>query len=353
MRHRFRGGVAIATLLFLSSCVSPGSRGSGVPPAGFLTELSGAASVSPSDIWAVGRYQDLGHSDAPFTEHWDGRMWTQIGAPVGRWTFGARLTAVAAAGARDVWAVGAGQNNGEEQTLIEHWDGVRWTIVSSPNASRRTNDLVAISVIGARDIWAVGEYHGPVKSQTLTEHWDGFAWTVVPAQDPAAGINHLNGVTGVSTDDVWAVGFRRESDQTMLQTLIEHWDGHRWSAVTSPDRGQSASLTGLVALTSDDVWAVGSYETGDRFLPLIEHWDGKSWTIKPGPDTFNVQVQAVAARSVSQIWFGGASTRGSGDEWLLQRWDGNRWARIAAPSAATGIVNAIILDEAGVWAIGT
>jgi len=309
--------------------------------------------VSATDIWVVGAYQDSGQSSVPFTEHWDGSKWTQVDAPFGPWTFGAHLSAVAAAGPRDVWAVGAGQNNSEEQTLIEHWDGARWTIVSSPNGSTRTNDLVAITAISAGDVWAVGEYYGPVKSQALTEHWDGSSWSVIPAQDPAVGINHLNGVTGLSAADVWAVGLRRDSNQTSVQTLIEHWNGHHWTVVSSPNRGQSASLSRVVALAADDVWAVGSYGTGDRFLPLIEHWDGTSWTVKPGPDTFNVAVQAVAGALPSQIWFGGASTRGNGDEWLLQRWDGSGWTRIPTPSGAAGVVTAIVLDEGLVWAVGT
>jgi hypothetical protein len=84
----------------------------------------------------------------------------------------AHLSAVSAVGTRDIWAVGAGQNTGEEQTLIEHWDGASWAIVASPNASVRTNDLAALDVIGANDAWAVGDYLGTVRDLALTEHWD-------------------------------------------------------------------------------------------------------------------------------------------------------------------------------------
>ncbi|HEV3310045.1 MAG TPA: hypothetical protein VG815_05970, partial [Chloroflexota bacterium] len=180
--------------------------------------------------------------------------------------------------------------------MIEHWDGASWAIVASPNASVRTNDLAALDVIGANDAWAVGDYLGTVRDLALTEHWDGAHWTLVDAEDPAAGINRLSGVSAVSPTDVWAVGFRRESDSTSPQTLIEHWDGLHWKVASSPSPGRTASLTSVHAVSAGDVWAVGNYDNGNTFLPLVEHWDGASWTIESSPQASNATMQAVAAR---------------------------------------------------------
>ena len=344
-----------AILILLTGCFQssgpPGARSCGPAPS-TQVDLSGATTISASDTWIVGLYQNQGPA-VPFTEHWDGHAWTAVDAPAGPWVQAAHLSAVSAVGTRDIWAVGAGQNTGEEQTLIEHWDGASWAIVASPNASVRTNDLAALDVIGANDAWAVGDYLGTVRDLALTEHWDGAHWTLVDAEDPAAGINRLSGVSAVSPTDVWAVGFRRESDSTSPQTLIEHWDGLHWKVASSPSPGRTASLTSVHAVSAGDVWAVGNYDNGNTFLPLVEHWDGASWTIESSPQASNATMQAVAARGPKDVWVAGASSQGHGDDWLIQHWNGTSWMQTAPAQGATGIVNAILAGGDDTWAIGT
>ena len=43
-------------------------------------------------------------------------------------------------------------------------------------------------------------------SQTLIEHWNGTTWSVVASPNVGTQLNGLNGVTAVSTSDIWAVG---------------------------------------------------------------------------------------------------------------------------------------------------
>ncbi len=169
----WRSLALVAILILLTGCFQssgpPGGRSCGPAPT-TQVDLSGATAISASDTWVVGLYQNQGPA-VPFTEHWDGHAWTPVDAPAGPWVQAAHLNAVSAAGTRDVWAVGAGQNTGEEQTLIERWDGTSWAIVASPNASVRTNELAALDVISANDAWAVGDYLGTVRDFALTEHW--------------------------------------------------------------------------------------------------------------------------------------------------------------------------------------
>ena len=83
----------------------------------------------------------------------------------------------------NVWAVGetTGVNGsfGTGQTLIEHWDGTSWSVVTSPNAGggspSAANELLRVAAISANDIWAVGRFLDPNTNvyRTLTEHWDG------------------------------------------------------------------------------------------------------------------------------------------------------------------------------------
>jgi hypothetical protein len=352
-----RISVAALPILLCSCAQNSGpvdSRGICGPAPPTTVILNAAAAVSPSDIWTVGLYQEQGSSGVPLAEHWDGQHWTVVQVPVGPWTTRASLNAVSAAGPRDVWAVGSGQNVGEDQTLIEHWDGARWTIVRSPNLSARSNYLAALDVIATDDAWAVGYYYSPTRVLVLTEHWNGSSWTVIPAANPAIGMNSIAGISGTSSNDVWAVGLRRESDSVPQGTLVEHWDGRRWALVSSPSPGQSSSLTAVTAVSPDDVWAIGSYAQGDTFLPLFEHWDGTSWSVQAGEKALNVTMQSVASVGPADIWAAGASSQGQGDNWLIQHWDGSRWVTTTAAPGATGSVNAILpVNPADVWAIGT
>jgi hypothetical protein len=51
----------------------------------------------------------------------------QVGLPNRHFPAIERLNAVSADSATDVWAVGTVQRGERQSTLIEHWDGTRWT----------------------------------------------------------------------------------------------------------------------------------------------------------------------------------------------------------------------------------
>jgi len=184
-----RPPVACLLATILSACALPWGTAQQIscgPAPSSKVVLSGATAVSATDLWVVGIYQDRGPAE-PLTEHWDGRRWTAVPAPVGSWTVTAHLNVVSAAGSHDLWAVGGGQSVGtEERTLIERWDGSDWTIIASPNAGERWNHLAALDVLAVDDAWAVGSYQQSSSLLTLTEHWDGKVWSLVPGVNPAA-----------------------------------------------------------------------------------------------------------------------------------------------------------------------
>src|SRR5205807_495772 len=115
----------------------------------------------------------------------------------------------------------------------------KWSAVKSPNLNFQNNELTSISALSANDIWAVGNaWDGSIDVQgapqlTLIEHWNGKKWSIIPSPDPSAYkpylFNNLYGVTAISTNNVWAVG---EVYYTQVPSpLIEHWNGTRWSVV--------------------------------------------------------------------------------------------------------------------------
>jgi hypothetical protein len=96
----------------------------------------------------------------------------------------------------------------------------------------------------------------------------------------------LLSVQGIAPNHVWAVGFGSTGKDPLIKstTLIEHFDGTSWSIVASPVPA-GASLSGIAAVSADDIWAVGSMlgTTGvDRTLTL--HLDGPKWSVVVSPN---------------------------------------------------------------------
>ena len=111
----------------------------------------------------------------------------------------------------------------------------------------------------------------------------------------------LSGVAAVSTNDVWAVGYHGDPYYNPIQTLIEHWNGTAWSVVASPNEGTNNNeLHGVAAVSPNDVWAVGFYtdSSGAHGQTLVEHWNGSAWSVVPSPNrgTGNYNLADAAAQ---------------------------------------------------------
>src|ERR1043166_8827708 len=174
---------------------------------------------------------------------WSGGTWSVVDTPnphvADEYFKGVNCTSES-----DCWAVGhyffADPTLGVWRTLIEHWDGASWSIVSSPNANTNgDNYLTSITCVSASECWAVGYYSDRPGSQlyrTLTLRWAGGSWSIVSsANTDSAQANLLNGVTCVSASECWAVGYSGSGSEN--RALIERWDGTSWSIVSSPNIG--------------------------------------------------------------------------------------------------------------------
>jgi len=170
---------------------------------------------------------------------------------------------VAAVSASNIWTVGNYANSsGINQTLIEHWNGTSWQIVSSPNPGSAENFLQGVTAVSATNIWTVGNYaNSNGINQTLIEHWNGTNWQVVASPSPGSSNNQLYGVTVVSATNIWTVGNYTNSNG-INQTLIEHWNGTNWQIVSSPNAGPySNDLYGVAAVSASNIWAVGDFDS--------------------------------------------------------------------------------------------
>src|ERR1051325_3714934 len=123
-----------------------------------------------------------------------------------------------------------------------------WELVPSPSVPGVGQGLYGVTAISASDAWAVGDVYNQAvgDQQTLTQHWDGIRWQTVPSPSVPGAYNHLTGVSGTSSKDVWAVGYTIDNRTYAWQALILHWNGSRWSVVPGAVLGTSFN-----ALTRD------------------------------------------------------------------------------------------------------
>src|ERR1051326_3882296 len=217
----------------------------------------GVDAISPTDVWVVGEGGGLGDPIKAWAEHFDGSSWRIDRLPSPGEDESVPLD-VSGLASNDVWTAGyyAGTGYGSK-TLIEHWNGVRWTRFASP--SKPYSILFGVAALSANDVWTVG-YWTPDTDKTLIEHWDGTSWQIIPspnAPPPYYG-SDLYAVDGVATDDVWAVGSAYGPGDPS-PSIIEHWDGTEWTLIPPVTTGRVANLLyGVKAFAPNDVWAVGA-----------------------------------------------------------------------------------------------
>jgi hypothetical protein len=248
-----------------------------------LDELDGVTCVGADDCWAVGSYgsqtitQVPGSIQAtetvtshPLVEHYDGTGWTlvTVAAPAGN----SGLSGVTCVSAEDCWAVGQEYAGG---VLIEQYSAGAWAPVASPQISGNPDDtLSALSCATAEDCWAVGSTGMPQTAtaptqQSLALHYTGGTWT--PVTTPGITSANGGGLTGIacpSADDCWAVGTAEgpawdltgSPPPDMAATIVEHWSGGSWQAVSGPqaDDGEPG-LRGITCPpTNDPCYAFGN-----------------------------------------------------------------------------------------------
>jgi hypothetical protein len=223
------------------------------------------------------------------------------------WEQSSSLSGVVVVSANDVWAVGnSGNQMSGAQTLIEHWNGTSWSVVTSPNPGSIYNTLYGVTAISAANVWAVGYYVNTTGvTQTLIEHWNGTSWSVVASPSPGSG-GDFRAVAAVSAGNVWAVGYYSPNSGS-LQTLTEQWNGTSWQVVKSANIGTSPTFSAVVAVSANDIWAMGDYHNPSSnafFQTLTEQWNGTKWSVvkSPSPGSFNTQLLGVAAVSATNVW---------------------------------------------------
>jgi hypothetical protein len=223
-----------------------------------------------------------------------------------------------------------------------------WEFLPSPDPDPAGNQLLGVEAVSQRNVWGVGAFGPPdAPTSTLVERWDGRRWTIVPTPNEGTE-NALNAVAAIGPVNAWAVGWT--SSGAEQQPLIEHWDGTAWSLVQPPSVTGGAVLNG-VAMVGPAVWAVGASGSADLGTQqaLALRWDGTAWATEPLPPLPGQTVlRSVAVLGPHDLLVvGSAGTRP-----LTLRFTGGQWFRV--PTGGQGAMVDVAPGETGTaWAAGS
>jgi hypothetical protein len=324
--------------------------------------LSGVSAITATDAWAVGGSGTNSTSPGEQTliERWDGTAWHLVSSPPADYLHG-----IAVIGPSDVWAVGGELNYGNGhhpyKPLIEHWNGSQWSIVPGGTTTFLAIELDGVAALAPNDVWAVGvvDVSGGTY-RPLMEHWNGTAWQAMTGSVPTGATGGtLAAVTTIpGTNQLWAVGSLTQNTAPNSQGLIEQWDGTAWriiAAPTLPGGAHVGPLSGVVALSRTDAWAVGdSIGSDGNVRPLILRWNGAAWQVVPSPDAPGSLLGVAAAGAYDVRAVGTDATTGQA---LVEQWDGAAWHVVTSPipsGATKSALHSVTADSAGsFWAVGS
>lgn len=264
------------------------------------------------------------------------------------------LRGLDALGPRNIWAVGSKTAQGA--TLAEHWNGSRWSVVSTPNKSGFTQ-LEDVTAISSDNVWAVGFYvpSGGSHPKTLIEHWNGTKWSVVPSPNPLNGSNLLFGVDAVGVKNIWAVGGNNLEPSVGSKQITLQWNGSAWRQRSG--LSIASGLQDVAAIEATNVVAVGHTGTIGSSTPLIQRYNGSGWrSVAPGTSSTGAHLQAVSAKGPSAQWAVGQRSGSAALQTLTLRNTGSGWQEVPGENSSSTLVNnlhgVITLSGNEAWAVG-
>ena len=219
-------------------------------------------------------------------------------------------SAIVVTGRRNAWVFGGTNPGGPSTPVAERWNGAAMTRSVLP--SGLTGFISEASAPSATDIWAASEYGGYVV------HWNGSQWHLAMRWNGG----QITGLTAISADDVWVFGsVGGEATGTW------HFNGQSWRRVA----GAAGAIYRASAISRRNIWAVAAGPSADSVL----HYDGSAWQpVDTNGVLANVAVSDILATSKRDVWVLGNEVSRSASWLVLAHWNGARWTRITTSVSA-------------------
>lgn len=231
------------------------------------------------------------------------------------------LTAVSAADAKNVWAVGGGP--------IYYFNGISWkTQLESLEV-----EPVDVSAADANNVMACGGSENGV-----VFHYDGESWEKIHEVEDLL----LDTVFYLDPAHAWAAGLKKDHSGSLLL----FFDGEGWSVQVDA----AIHIQDICATGPENGWMVVEDAEGKS---AVYRFDGSSWEKAFEPADAE-SLYGIAALDDSHAWAVGSSAAGGGTEMYsggtIFRFDGNSWNREYQTLEELHRVTAV--DSSHVWAVG-
>jgi hypothetical protein len=265
-----------------------------------------------------------------------------------------RLAAVLAGAVMVVVAASAGSQAAFATGQGTYRAAARPAAAAGPAGSvASAGSLKAVVCTSSANCWAVGftEVNGALLNQDL--HWNGKHWSQARIPSPGGtrlgALSELYGVRCMSSRSCWAVGYYLKQGTGVLTQAL-HWNGTRWSVVTTPDPGGKKmsdfnSLSDVACTSAADCWATGQYDVGTGpagvTLNLMLHWNGERWTQASVPNPGGNQaddasmLQSIRCASARICWAVGTDGPDAANATLrnqILHWNGTKWSKVSVPN---------------------
>lgn len=210
---------------------------------------------------------------------------------------------------------------------------VSWRAVSAPNPSSTYAQLLGVSCPSTAFCTTVGTASNGTVSALVVEQWNGHQWTAVTSSLTKLQGGLLDSVSCPSASYCAAVG---SVYSTNLAPLAAQWSHGQWAVETfpTPKGSTNASLASVWCTSPTDCIAVGSYSLTvggyNTELALADRWNGTAWSLLSPPSPSNttyVSLNSVSCSSADNCEAIGSYANHAGDTVpLAERWNGTVWS---------------------------
>ena len=257
-------------------------------------QIEDVSAIGTGDVWAVGGYWDpVRIEHRALSLHWDGTEWTQLPVPnpTGDYRSDYGLKGVASLTPTDVWAVG-GYIYEDNRALLEHWDGVEWRVVAGDRSTG--NYLRAVSADDEGNVWTVGST--TVVDPMFMHYAGGITFSDVYISDYFhAAVNHLycNGAISGYNDGTFRPASSATRGQLLkIMVLAEGWPIYTPATPTFTDVSaghpfygyiETAFQRGIVSGYDDGTFRPGNDVTRGQVSKIVVGAEGWPIDTSGGP----------------------------------------------------------------------
>jgi hypothetical protein len=267
--------------------------------------------------------------------HWNGRSWTAVKFPTSDdhdyfGTMAAFGTAVFVSG---------GTASSPSHPVLLGYNGTTWTTEKLPNLPASSN-ISALSATSANrlGLFAIASSCAATSCRSSVLKPGKSGWSLVSVGGKGAD---LSGLAALSSKDIVAVGETPTSPGPFGKPLIERFNGSSWTSMKVASPLPTGVLTSANVSAAKSAWVAGDAETKTAAAVLVDRLKGSTWALTkvkiPGK---NGVLDAFGGGSPSAAWLFATSYSGkvcaSRATIIAEHWGGSSWVVVKTPPWTTG-----------------